>query len=93
VAVVSDAMQHQTDACDIPARTLGRLEGRLAALEERMDRHEASLGARLSAIEGKLDHMGTTLAQGLGGLRAAHLISGAVLAAGGFIARHLWNKI
>lgn len=34
---------------------LGRVEGRLGALEDRVDRHELFVGTKLTSIEGKLD--------------------------------------
>jgi hypothetical protein len=70
---------------------MGRLEGRVDAMQERMDRHEASISIRLSSIEGKLDTVVTTLASGLGGLRVFHWIGGLLLAVAGFIANHFWH--
>ncbi len=70
------------------ALMLGRLEGRIVALEDRMDRQEAMTSVRLTAIETKLDHIGNALAQGLGGMRLIHWIAGAVLACAGFFASH-----
>jgi hypothetical protein len=71
---------------------LGRLEGRLDALEDRMSRGEDATAARLAAIEHKLDLLAGTLAQGLGGMRVAHWLGGAMLAAGGFLASHFWQR-
>jgi hypothetical protein len=70
------------------ALMLGRFEGRIIALEDRMDRHEAVNSVRLTAIETKLDHISNTLAQGLGGMRLIHWIAGAALACAGFFASH-----
>jgi hypothetical protein len=71
---------------------LGRLEGRLDALEDRMSRSEDAASARLAAIEHKLDLLAGTLAQGLGGMRVAHWVGGAMLALGGFLASHFWQR-
>jgi hypothetical protein len=76
---------------DTTALLLGRLEGRLQALEERMDRYEMSTAAHLNAIDAKLDALAATLAQGLGGMRVAHWIGAAILAVSGYIASHLWH--
>jgi hypothetical protein len=72
---------------------LGRLEGRLDSLEDRMTRSEDATAARLATIEHKLDLLTGTLAQGLGGMRVAHWIGGAMLAASGFLASHFWQRI
>lgn len=71
---------------------LGRLEGRLDALEDRMTRYEAANAGRLAAIEHKLDMLASTLAQGLGGMRVAHWVGGAILAVGGYLASHFWGR-
>jgi hypothetical protein len=70
---------------------LGRLEGRVDALDERMNRHETAITARLTSIDAKIDTLVTTLASGLGGVRVFHWIIGLLLAVGGFIANHFWH--
>lgn len=71
-------------------RLIGQLEGRVVALEDRMDRGEIITAARLENIELKLDKLTSTLSQGMGGLQLAHWIGGAILALLGFVASHLW---
>jgi len=71
-------------------RLIGQLEGRVVALEDRLDRGELTTAARLENIELKLDKLATTLSQGMGGLQLAHWIGGAMLALFGFFASHLW---
>jgi hypothetical protein len=85
-------MSDSQDGPDHGARVLGRLEGRVDALDERMDRHEASISARLSSIEAKLDTVVTTLASSLGGIRVFHWIGGVVIALAGFVANHFWRE-
>jgi hypothetical protein len=82
-----------SDPKDVPdqARVLGRLEGRVDALDERMDRHEAAISSRLASIDAKIDTIVTTLAGGIGGVRVFHWIGGLMLAVGGFIANHFWH--
>jgi hypothetical protein len=75
---------------DTAPRLIGQLEGRVVALEDRMDRNEITAAARLETIEMKLDRLASTLSQGMGGLQLAHWIGGALLAALGFFASHLW---
>jgi hypothetical protein len=84
-------MSNPEAAPDHGARMLGRLEGRVDALDERMTRHEATISARLASIDAKIDTMMTTLATGLGGVRVFHWIAGVLIAVGGFIANHFWH--
>jgi hypothetical protein len=72
-------------------RLFGQLEGRVVALENRMDRTEITTAARLENIEIKLDKLASTISQGMGGLQLAHWIGGALLAFLGFIASHFWS--
>jgi hypothetical protein len=75
---------------DTPPRLIGQLEGRVVALEDRMDRNDITAAARLETIELKLDKLTQTLSQGMGGLQVAHWIGGALLAVMGFFASHFW---
>jgi hypothetical protein len=75
---------------DTAPRLIGQLEGRVVALEDRMDRNDITAAARLETIELKLDKLTNTLSQGMGGLHLAHWIGGALLALLGFVASHLW---
>lgn len=70
-------------------RILGRLEGRLAALEDRADRHDLTV----TSIHAKLDAISAQLNQATGGFRIAHGIMGVVLVIGGWIAHefHFWT--
>lgn len=85
-------MAEPSDRPETTALLLGRLEGRLLAVEDRMDRYEAASAARLAIIEAKLDAVATSLAQGLGGVRVFHWIGGAILAGLGFVLNHLWPR-
>jgi len=85
-------MNDPHDTPEQAARVLGRLEGRVDALDERMDRHEASIAARLTSIEAKIDTVVTTLAGGMGGIRVFHWAAGILLALTGFVAHHFWQS-
>jgi len=84
-------MSDTNDVPDYAARALGRLEGRVDALDERMDRYEAGVASRLSSIEAKLDTVVIALANGVGGIRVFHWIVGLLFAVAGFIANHFWH--
>ncbi len=71
-----------------PERMLGRLEGRVSALEDWMHRHEAANAARLASIEVKLDRVVETLSGGVGGLRIAHWLIGVGLLTMGWLISH-----
>ena len=61
---------------DMPGHTnlhIGRMDGRLTALESRIDRHEVFVTAKLNAIETKLDDALMTQAAGSGNAKAIHL--------------------
>lgn len=47
-------------------REVGRLEGQLAALTQRVDRHEQSISQQLEGINEKLDQISTAIATGAG---------------------------
>ena len=74
-------------------RLLGQLEGRVTALEDRMDRTDTAISARLTSIEIKLDAVRTTLAQAVGGLRATHLALGLMFAIAGGLAARVWRLL
>ncbi len=75
---------------DHAPRIIGQLEGRVVAIEDRLDRSDLTTAARLETIELKLDKLANTLSQGMGGLQLAHWVGGALLAALGFFVSHLW---
>ena len=52
----------------------GYSDGRLDALEARVDRHETSIGVALATINGKLDALKTSTDRGTGTASAAHFI-------------------
>ena len=53
-----------TDRQEDIALQIGRLDGRLSALESRIDRHEGFVTKKLGTIEDKLDHALLVQAQG-----------------------------
>ncbi len=64
------------------AHELGHVEGRLAALERKVDGFEQRVESRLCSIEGKLDQLGAALNFGRGGWKVLAVVSamiGAVL--------------
>jgi hypothetical protein len=61
-------------------RELGRLDGRVAAIESRADRFETAVNGGLAMVNKKLDDVQTTLNQGRGGLRVAHVLIALVIA-------------
>ena len=67
------------------ARVLGRLEATVAAIEDRLERHEANSTMRMAAIELKLDAVANTLAQSMGAVKLVHWMSGAAVAGLGFL--------
>ena len=77
-------------------RDVGRLDGRLGALETRMDRHEIETRAQLTNMDGKLDQIQTTLAGrggvSQGGATVLHwllsIVALAISAVGGL---HMWK--
>ncbi len=71
---------------DLLNREVGKLEGRLTALEEKMKTHEAKMDTRLSAIDAKLDNIADILSQGKGGWKALAWATGAVATIGGAVA-------
>ncbi len=68
---------------------IGRMDGRLIALESRMDRHEIFVGSKLATIENKLDDVLMAQASGNGGTRATRWIVGIVLSIAAWLAGHL----
>lgn len=67
------------------ARVLGRLEANVAAIEDRIERHEANSALRMAAIELKLDAVANTLAQSIGAVKVVHWLFGAAVAGLGFL--------
>lgn len=67
------------------SRVLGRLEAKVAAIEDRLERHEANSTLRMTAIEHKLDGMANTLAQSMGAVKLVHWAAGALVAGAGFL--------
>ena len=77
---------------DVPARTnlhIGRMDGRLTALESRIDRHEIFVGAKLNAIETKLDDVLMAQAAGTGSSKAIRWIIGFAISIGAWLHGHM----
>ncbi len=68
---------------------IGRMDGRLIALESRMDRHEIFVGTKLATIESKLDDVLMAQAAGTGGTRATRWIIGLAVSTAAWFAGHL----
>lgn len=68
---------------------IGRMDGRLIALESRLDRHEIFVGSKLAMIESKLDDVLLSQAAGTGGTRAARWLIGIALSIAGWFAGHI----
>jgi hypothetical protein len=64
-----------TDALN---REVGRLEGRLTALEAEMKAYKLENNTKLASIEKKLDDITDILSQGRGGWKAAAWLAGAI---------------
>lgn len=60
------------------AHELGHLEGRLAALERKVDGFEQRVESRLCSIEGKLDQLGAALNFGRGGWKVLAVMAALV---------------
>lgn len=80
------------DAQDVvsPERALGRLEGRVDSLEDRVARNETTVAARLASIEGKLDEVAAAIARGYGGLKTAHWTAGIAVMIALALLAHYW---
>ncbi len=77
---------------DIPGHTnlhIGRMDGRLTALESRMDRHEIFVTAKLNAIETKLDDALMEQAAGTGNAKAIRWIVGITISIAAWLHGHL----
>ena len=72
-------------------RDLGRIEGRLSALEDRIARHENNSAGRLDSIESKLDAVTSAIAQQQGGARLIYLVTTLAAGASGWLA-HLFSN-
>ena len=74
---------------------VGVLEGRMTALERKVDVYEERLEHRLSSIENKLDSLTAALNIGRGGWKAAllllSLLSGLVAFISGLVT-HFWGR-
>ena len=68
---------------------IGRMDGRLTALESRIDRHETFTTAKLNAIETKLDDVLMAQAAGTGNTKAIRWIIGIAISIGAWVHGHL----
>lgn len=64
---------------------VGRLEGRLGALEQRVDRHEDWVGTKLNTIENKLDVVINVQSRSGGVFSLVKWITGLIVAASGWV--------
>ncbi len=77
---------------DLPGSTnlhIGRMDGRLTALESRMDRHETFVASKLNAIEAKLDDALMAQAAGTGNTKAIRWIVGITISVAAWLHGHL----
>ena len=77
---------------DIPGHTnlhIGMIDGRLTALESRMDRHEIFVTTKLNAIETKLDDALMAQAVGTGSTKAIRWIVGIAISIAAWLHGHL----
>ena len=78
-----------TEARDTASMHIGRMEGRLSALESRIDRHENYVTQKLGLIEDKLDRALLVQAQGTAIARTLHWGIGALFSLGAwFLGRY-----
>ncbi len=62
------------------AHQLGHVEGRMNALERKLDSFEVRVEGRLASIESKLDQLTTTLHLGRGGWKALVIVASVLMA-------------
>jgi hypothetical protein len=77
---------------DLPGSTnqqIGRMDGRLTALESRLDRHEIFVTAKLNAIDTKLDEALMMQVAGIGNSKAIRWIIGLAISVAAWFAGHL----
>lgn len=82
-----------TDAQDdvSPDRALGRLEGKVDSLEQRVTRNETNIDMRLSGIERDLKKLVEGMAEGRGGMRVGNWIVSLLMGAAGTLLGHYWQ--
>ena len=74
-----------SDTRDTASMQIGRMEGRLSALESRIDRHENFVTQKLGLIEDKLDEALLVQAQGTAIARTLHWGIGAAFSIGAWL--------
>jgi hypothetical protein len=77
-----------SDHHDDTRMQLGRVDGRLSALEGRIDRNEIFVAAKLAMIDGKLDRALLAQAQGTAIARTLHWALGALFSIGAWFHGH-----
>jgi hypothetical protein len=77
------------DSSDDTRLHLGRVDGRLSALESRFDRHEHFVTQKLASIEDKLDRALLNRARNAGMWRAVHWIASAAISLLAWLVGHL----
>jgi hypothetical protein len=80
-----------TDIHEETALQIGRMDGRLSALESRIDRHESFVTQKLALIEDKLDRALLVQAQGTAIARTLHWVIAALLSVAGWFAGRATN--
>jgi hypothetical protein len=67
------------------AHQLGQLEGRISALERKVDLFEQRIEGKLSAIDSKLDALTSALHFGRGGWKVLAVLASLLVALGGLL--------
>ncbi len=78
-----------TDISEDTTLQIGRMDGRLSALESRIDRHESFVTGKLTLIEDKLDRALLVQAQGAAIARTLHWVFTGLFSVLGWLLGHI----
>ncbi|MFI4982709.1 MAG: hypothetical protein ACHQIO_20350 [Nevskiales bacterium] len=81
-----------TEHADNAERELGRLDGRVFAIETRVDRLESNTVAELAAIRAELRVIGNTLAAARGGGSVLHWLITAIVSLAAWFHGHIFSS-